>query len=274
MKAHFKQLDRLLRGEATTSQALQFGSVMISLNKILLISILLAAFSGLCVGTYALVNGHDAIVQRMIATVLKIPTLFFLTLLITFPSLYAFNAIIGSRIEIVSLLRLLVGTIGVMVTVLASFGPIVAFFSVSATSYPFILLLNVLVFAIAGLLGFRFLHRTLERFSYVSVQENETSGSNAQHSVEIENIERMLQPNPSTPGPLDRTSDKPTHPKVQIIFRIWILVFGLVGAQMSWVLRPIIGNPDAPNGAFKWFGTRESSFFEAVGEALIRMLLG
>ena len=36
-------------------------------------------------------------------------------------------------------------------------GPIVAFFSFSTTSYPFMLLLNVLVFTVSGLLGMAFL---------------------------------------------------------------------------------------------------------------------
>jgi len=47
-----------------------------------------------------------------------------------------------------------------------------------------------------------------------------------------------------------------------------VIVFGLVGAQMGWVLRPFIGNPDVP---FTWFRVRESSFFEAVWNALMKL---
>ena len=39
------------------------------------------------------------------------------------------------------------------------------------------------------------------------------------------------------------------------------VVFGLVGAQMGWVLRPFVGNPSLP---FTWFRGRESNFFQAV----------
>ena len=274
MKAHFRQLDRILRGEATTESALRFGGLMIPLDKILLITLLLAAFSGLCMGTFALVNGNDALIGRMISTILKVPILFFLTLFITFPSLYAFNAIIGSRLEIGPLLRLLVAAIGVMITVLASLGPIVAFFSVSATSYPFMLLLNVAVFAVSGLLGFRFLHRTLERLTPTSEvdskQEMESRRSSTDFADEystdqpaeegVEWLEETVRPQTSIPGPLDKESDE-VHPKVKVMFRIWVIVFGLVGAQMGWVLRPFVGNPDLP---FQWFRDRESSFFEAV----------
>ena len=46
-------------------------------------------------------------------------------------------------------------------------------------------------------------------------------------------------------------------------------VTDLVGAQMAWVLRPFVGSPSQP---FQWFRVRESSFFEAVWQA-IRTLL-
>ena len=44
-----------------------------------------------------------------------------------------------------------------------------------------------------------------------------------------------------------------------------MLLFGVVGAQMGWVLRPFLGNPNVP---FTWFRERESNFFEAVFQAL------
>ena len=52
-----------------------------------------------------------------------------------------------------------------------------------------------------------------------------------------------------------------THKKARSVFRIWTLVFSLVGAQMSWVLRPFIGSPML---GFEWFRARESNFFLAV----------
>jgi len=90
---------------------------------------------------------------QVLSTMLKVPVLFFLTLAVTFPSLYVFNALVGSRLSILSVLRLLVILLTVMLTVLASLGPIVAFFSASTTSYPFMLLLNVAIFALSGFLG-------------------------------------------------------------------------------------------------------------------------
>ena len=81
--------------------------------------------------------------MQVVASMVKVPALFFLTLLVTLPSLYVFNALVGSRLTLAAVVKLLLATLGVIVAVLASLGPIVAFFSVSTTSYPFILLFNV-----------------------------------------------------------------------------------------------------------------------------------
>ena len=83
--------------------------------------------------------------MQVLASMVKVPLLFYLTLLVTFPSLYVFNALVGSRLRLGTVVRLLVASLGVMVAVLASLGPIVAFFSVSTASYPFMLLFNVAV---------------------------------------------------------------------------------------------------------------------------------
>ena len=50
--------------------------------------------------------------------------------------------------------------------------------------------------------------------------------------------------------------------------RYWVVLFGLVGAQMGWVLRPFIGKPGLP---FVWFRGRESNFFEAVWSAFLSL---
>jgi hypothetical protein len=56
---------------------------------------------------------------------------------------------------------------------------------------------------------------------------------------------------------------------VKTVFRCWVILFGLVGAQMGWVLRPFIGRPGLP---FTWFRTRESNFFEAVWRAIVSLM--
>ena len=130
--------------------------------------------------------------MQVLASMVKVPLLFYLTLLVTFPSLYVFNALVGSRLRLLTVVRLLVASLGVMVTVLASLGPIVAFFSVSTASYPFMLLFNVVVYTVAGTLGMAFLLQTLHRLSVVDSQPPLGVGSAV--AVELDEPSGALDP--------------------------------------------------------------------------------
>lgn len=253
-----KYLDRVIRGDATRPSALRQGDIAQPVGGLTIVGAALGILYGLCMGSYALFQGADAPFLQLIATMIKVPVLFFLTLAVTFPSLYVFNALVGSRLSALSVLRLLVISLAVMLTVLASLGPIVAFFSASTTNYSFMLLLNVAVFAVSGFLGLRYLLITLQRLSDV------LSESPADRP--------LVPPLPETElssaepvGALEPTSGRVIGKDVNRVFRIWIMVFGLVGAQMAWVLRPFLGSP---RHDFSWFRVRESSFFEAVFYAL------
>jgi hypothetical protein len=356
-----KQLDDLLRGEATRAQALRRGEIAISPDVMAIVIICLGLVYGLCMGAYALFQPGGPMWAQTVSTMGKVPLLFGMTLLVTFPSLYVFNALVGSRLSLGSVLRLIIAAMAVMLAVLASFGPIVAFFSVSTTSYEFMLLLNVLVFAVAGFLGLKFLLLTLHRLSrvagemelekatataaiaqsatpqnvaahYTNATNAATQNANAQNAnaqnagmpqaphgvlspdaykfndalpaaqpsvatsnipmnarqsnvapanvapanvapanVAPANVASMRTAGRAVPGALEREDGAVLGRDVVAVFRIWIIVFGLVGAQMSWVLRPFLGHPGRH---FMIFAQRESNFFEAVFAALGRMLGG
>jgi len=263
----FRQLDTVLRGDATQIQSLRQGDIDISVIGISLVTLLLAIVYGLCMGSFAMIRTAGAAYMQFIAAAVKLPLLFFLTLLITFPSLYVFNALVGSRLTVRSALRLLVAVLGVMLAVIASLGPIVVFFSISTTSYPFMVLLNVIMCSIGGFLGLTFLLRTLHRL--IVVQDPLDAKPAAKPDIppaivpqETSPLHASTPPVPGLPRPasaLDKVGQ--THQKAKTVFQIWVVVFALVGAQLSWVLRPFIGNPDAP---FEWFRARESNFFMAV----------
>src|SRR5689334_14572223 len=159
MRAWWKDLDRILRGEATRQNALRRGTIEVPATGISAALVLLAMGYGVCMGCFALFKGGGPSGWQLLATTLKVPALFVLTLLVTFPSLYVFNALVGSRLAVGSVLRLLVAAMAVMVAVLSSLGPIVAFFSLSTETYSFMVLINVAVFAVSGLLGLIFLLR-------------------------------------------------------------------------------------------------------------------
>lgn len=275
----FKQLDEILRGDATQLSSLEKGQIELPLGGLLFVMILLGIIYGMCIGSFnllhpvpenAVITVRDAWMQTL-ASAVKIPLLFCLTLLVTFPSLYVFNALVGSRLKLLSVLKLLVASIAVMLAVIASLGPIVVFFSLCTTSYAFMQVLNVTFSGIAGLLGLAFLLRTLHRI--VIIQEAKMLQEAAAAAVPAPAVQDVNVPVPPDFIPPQKLSalDKVgrTHRKAVSIVRIWTIVFGLVGAQMSWVLRPFIGSPYLP---FEWFRERESNFFLAVIKALQHLM--
>jgi hypothetical protein len=265
-----RALDAVLRGEATHPSRLQDGKLRLPLPGLTVFIVLLGAFYGFCMGWFALVNRDTPEYAQVAASMVKVPALFVLTLLVTLPSLYVFNALVGSRLSARTVLQVLVASLAVILAVLASFGPIVAFFSLTTTNYPFMGLLNVAVFTLAGLLGLGFLLQTMHRLS-VDVLRPRLPDAPVPPPTSP-----PAEPPAATPaaadnvlgaaGALERLPGAVLGRNVRIVFVCWVAVFGLVGAQMSWVLRPFIGDPSQP---FEWFRHRESNFFEAVGRALM-----
>jgi hypothetical protein len=246
----FRELDQLLRGELTRLSSLRRDGIAISPRRLSYVIIVLAMSHGFCVGTFALFRAQGPSVWQLVASMVKVPLLFFLTLLVTFPSLYVFNALVGSRMTPTAVVRLLLASLGVMVAVLASLGPIVAFFSVSTTSYPFMVLFNVMVCGVSGVLGLMFLLQTLQRLSVLDSETVREPGSGPDHTGQREPA-----------SALDPLEGRVLGKHVKVVFQVWVIVFALVGAQMGWVLRPFIGHPGLP---FVLFRGRESNFFQAV----------
>lgn len=306
------ELDRILRGDATRPSGIREADIRIPVVGVSVIVILLAAVYGFCMGIFSLVRGvessayQQALLQTF-ASMAKVPLLFLLTLVVTFPSLYVFNALVGSRLRVLPVLKLLVASLAVNLAVLASLGPILAFFSLSTPNYGFIVLLNVVVFSVAGFLGLAFLLQTLNRLvlserQQLPPEQSSAAGRNPnQAPVEIAIVEsdsvtaepvgelsaslatgsrpagvsrQALPRDPnqnsgSRRGPLDQLEGIVLGRHVRTVFGCWMVVFGMVGAQMGWVLRPFIGSPGLP---FQWFRARHSNFFEAVGNTIFDLL--
>lgn len=308
----FKQLDAILRGDATRMSMLRRGQIEIPVGGLLLAVILLGIGYGACVGAYAVIRTGGGLWMQLLASAVKLPLLFLLTLVVTFPSLYVFNALVGSRLTLASVLRLLMAMLGVMLAVLASLGPIVVFFAASTESYPFMKLLNVVMGTVAGVLGLSFLLRTLHRLVVVSeaeemgrvqpwtaaepaeepspareqpatpheaqdpehtapdadAQPSSAPGETAeQRADQLERRQPEVGEHAEPRGALDRVGR--TSRRAKRVFQIWVVAFALVGAQMSWVLRPFIGDPTMP---FSWFREREGNFFLTVIRAIQNLL--
>jgi hypothetical protein len=266
MKRWLNDLDRILRGEATRLGTLREESLRVPLGGLLLVILLLTVWYGACMGFFAGFREEGPCFMQWLVGIVKVPAMFFLTLAVTFPSLYVFNALVGSRLSFVAILQLLVASLAVNVAVLASLGPIVAFFSVSTTSYPFILLLNVLVFIVSGVLGFAFMLQTLYR---LNAARQMPAGEDPQRVNDERSAPVMARLAEET-GALWGVQGHALDRRVKNVFVCWMMVFGLVSAQMAWVLRPLLGNPVEP---FRWFCVRQSNFFQAVWDAFRNLLM-
>lgn len=273
-----RQLDKLLRGDATQLDSLKNGRIEFPAKGVLISAVMLAASYGICMGLFAVLRtgGAPAGWMQMVASIVKLPLLFLLTLVVTLPSLYVFNALVGSRLTLISVVHLLIASLSVTVAVLASLGPIIAFFSLSTVSHPFMVLLNVIAASIAGMLGMKFLFNTLNRLVFTQEQRSLPAPPPPSFEIQadgtLEETGLVVAPPPlpaSRPAALDR-GDLEQSKDARSVFRIWVVVFSLVGAQMSWVLRPFVGSPSLE---FAWFREREANFFMAIMEVL-RNLLG
>ena len=236
MKA-FRELDRVLRGEPVVNP-----QVPVHMPSLVVMNLVLAVVYGCCIGSFGLFGRDAPEYRQVLASAVKLPLMFLLTLGVTFPSLYVFNTLLGTQLRFAVLVRVLTCAMAILTTVMAALGPIVAFFSATTINYSFILLLNVAVLAVSGLFGVSYLIRLLTQ--------------PVTRPLEIEG---------------EGWSHVPEQASIGKVFYVWLVVFGMVGAQMSWVLRPFIGSPRVD---FTWFRPRDASFFEAVWKTLRLLVHG
>src|SRR5690606_32891327 len=155
-------------------------------------------------------------VPQVFSSALKLPILFLITLMICAPSLYFFNILFGSQQSILQNLALILTAFTVTSVLLVSLAPVTLFFLTTTSDYPFFKLLNVAIFAVAGMMGLGFLRQGFER----SVDADNANGRQARRTL----------------------------------FLLWILLYAFVGTQMAWTLSPFMGDPQQPFIVFRRTG--------------------
>jgi hypothetical protein len=162
-----------------------------------------------------------------------------------------FGALLDMKMSLLTALRLITCAITVSLTVLASLGTVTAFFNFCTSSFVFIQLLNVFLFAVSGFVGLWFLSRTMANVrKAVRLAEGNDSPEEQARAA----LRRGLGEQDGVTGGL---------------FMIWGVLFALVGAQMGWVLRPFIGDPDMPFALFRErSGNFLSGFLSTLGKLL------
>ncbi len=297
----FQHVDALLRGSYTDPEDLRAGRIPVSARALGRVALVLGVVYGAFMGLYGVLRPENASVSQLVATSVKVPLLFLLTLAVTYPSLYVFSALARSRLRAHDTLRMLLVAVSVNLALLASLGPVTGFFTLSTESYPFMVLLNVVFFGVAGFVGLRFLGGALDSVFSVgpATAEGETSdaadtvaatGAEDADGTKDEPAADAASPAPDeTPPPAPAYGGTWRGPRAaplvtaqtrrddpagdasapaRRVFVIWTFIYAVVGAQMGWILRPFIGSPGR---AFEWFRERDSHFFEALVDTIARL---
>jgi hypothetical protein len=212
-KGYLALIDSILRNrESFFTEIFSGQNLGARVRMFLLIIAVLSFIYGITMGTAAFSVSWERGFLQVLSSGLKVPILYLLTTAICFPALFIILVLMGSRLTFLQTLALILLALTLNAILLAAFAPIVLFFVITDSSYEFVKLLHVAVMAFSGFWAMAALWHGLREM------------------CERSNL----------------------YPRQAIrIMQIWILVFGFVGTQMAWSLRPFIGTPDAPFQIFR-----------------------
>ncbi|GLY98142.1 hypothetical protein [Actinoplanes sp. NBRC 103695] len=232
--------------------------------------------SVIALAAYGAVLGSFHSVLMALTSAVKLPLLFLVTLAICLPTLYLFNLVFGARLSVRQSLSLVMVAMTVTAMLAVAFAPISLFFLITAPDYGFFKLLNVAILALSALVGLRFLTggmRVLNEHGLLQPEKKAevapvspavpalvTAGAPAaQENPPVQGPPAQApgpQPRPFPPGthhPYARQpmAPKPAAPPSMTLLYVWILLFGFVGTQLAWTLRPFFGSPDKPFSLYR-----------------------
>jgi uncharacterized membrane protein len=247
----------------------------------------------------AVLGASNGWLQSLVSTV-KLPLLFLATLAICLPTLYLFNLVFGAKLSVLQTCALIMVAITVTAVLTFAFAPISLFFLITARSYAFFKLLNVAILGLTALIGLRFLISGMRALNNHILIGQMLSHQAAVAQAPVRQRELVSAPvggaadpatqpptNGSTPtDPQDQRSnpdqlpapapgaDQATasageRPASMLLLYIWILLFGFVGTQLAWTLRPFFGSPGAP---FELFRDIEGTFYGNILDTLSSLL--
>jgi hypothetical protein len=194
-------------------------------------------------GFVAGLSGRD-VVQAILSTI-KLPALVLASGLICLPTLYYFSVLFGSRLRFLQTIMLILTAQTVSAVLALGFAPISLLFWLSGAEPLFLVALNGAVLGFSSALGLIFLVQGV-----LYIQETEPP-----EKVPFFTWVYMLIKGACR----------------SLVLLGWLVIYGLVGAQMGWLLRPFVGSPDLP---FAWFRQRQGNFFLAVVQVLQKLIEG
>ncbi|MFT4586933.1 MAG: hypothetical protein ACI8QF_001023 [Limisphaerales bacterium] len=150
-----------------------------------------------------------------------------------YPVLFVINVLMGSKLDFTQTLALILYSLALNAVLLASCAPIVLFFTVTGADYHFVKLLHVAIATFAGC------------WAMVGLWQ----------------------------GLTEMCENSDLYPRQAIrILKVWIVVFGFVGTQMAWSLRPFVGSPGMEFQVFR--ENQGSNFYATVFHSMGRLVSG
>lgn len=171
---------------------------------------------------YGAIIGSTNGVLQMLSSAFKLPALYLLTLIICLPTLYFFDVIFGSKRTFSQYLALLMAAMAMISVMLFGFAPVTLFFRLSIDDFNFFRLLNIAVLALTGVIGVKFFYRSM-----LALIDNNTQSAANRYKL----------------------------------IAAWLFLYGFVGSQLGWTLRPFFGTPGT---SFALFREIESNFYVEV----------
>jgi len=151
MKTLMLRADGLLRGDAPGLE------LPTRRRHLLLILAIFGGAYGASMGTFSgLAHGHWL---QMIYSALKVPLLLAATFLLSLPSFFVLNTILGVRSDFAEVLRALIAGQAALTVVLSAFAPITLLWYASSSDYDQAILFNALMFGGASFAGQQVLRR-------------------------------------------------------------------------------------------------------------------
>jgi hypothetical protein len=256
---YFSTVVSLLRDRKDFLLEIQEGVKLKSkISALMISSFCFFAIYGAIIGSF-----HSPL--QALSSAVKLPTLYLITLLVCLPTLYIFNVLFGSKQSIAQHFTYLLTAVSVIAILLCGFAPVTLFFLItinnSLKDYSFFLLLNVSIFALTGVVGVSFLYQVMKpsmhEVNEELLQPTKELKFSKEKDFKLEDEQAIVK------------SDARQSIEVRTsILRFWLVLYGFVGSQLGWVLRPFFGSP----GQFELFRPREDNFITGVWNALMNLL--
>ncbi|GAA4211724.1 hypothetical protein [Actinocatenispora rupis] len=243
------------------------------------------ASSAIALAAYGAVLGASSGWQQAVSSAVKLPLLFLITLVICLPTLYLFNLVFGSRLSIRQAVALVSTAVTVLSMLSVAFAPISLFFLITAPNYAFYKLLNVGILVLTAIVGLRFLVAGMRAMNIAANPLPEPAPQPTPQPVPVPQPEPVAvgagaahpaaqqpHPNGTVPVPMPHPAGARPVPQQKSasmgLLYVWIVVFGFVGTQLAWTLRPFVGSPGE---GFALFRHIEGNFYVDIVRTLTHL---